>query len=290
MKNQVFTSFLLIAFFGFFNQLHAQWSTSSGSIFYNGGRVSIGTSTIGATDNDRLLVQGGITSMGANAGFNFVDRTNGARGFSLFGQGNLLTLFTNEGNKNLLRINSTNGDISWGSSRGLLVDYASSGASIELGGRGTPYIDFSNDLSVDYDARIMLRGDGKLAIEGASLAIGEGTNPKQFPAGFKLAVEGKVIAEEVQVDLKGNWPDYVFTPAHRRLSLPALEQFVLTNKHLPNIPSAAEVKAKGGIELGDMNVRLLEKVEELTLYIIEQQQHIEQLQQAVQNLQKSNKQ
>lgn len=86
---------------------------------------------------------------------------------------------------------------------------------------------------------------------------------------FKLAVEGKVAAREVKVTLENPFPDYVFGKDYRLMPLNELEKFIQTNQHLPNIPSAKKVKENEGIEIGDMTVRLLEKIEELTLYVIE---------------------
>ncbi len=86
---------------------------------------------------------------------------------------------------------------------------------------------------------------------------------------FKLAVEGKIGAREVQVTASNPFPDYVFEKTYNLMSLDNLDQYVQINKHLPNIPSAKEVEENGGIELGKMNIKLVEKVEELTLYIID---------------------
>jgi len=94
--------------------------------------------------------------------------------------------------------------------------------------------------------------------------------------GYKLRLGGKMICEEVKVKLQGSWPDYVFDKNYYRPGFPELEKFILTNKHLPNIPNAAEV-AKNGIELGDMQKRLTEKVEELTLYILDLHKRIAEL-------------
>ncbi|MEI3801153.1 MULTISPECIES: hypothetical protein [unclassified Chitinophaga] len=85
----------------------------------------------------------------------------------------------------------------------------------------------------------------------------------------KLAVEGTIAARRVKVTQSNPWPDYVF---HERYQLPLLNDvaaYVTEHKHLPGIPGAAEV-AKEGQDLGEMNRKLLEKVEELTLYIIQQ--------------------
>ncbi|GGD07570.1 hypothetical protein GCM10011368_06870 [Hyunsoonleella pacifica] len=73
-----------------------------------------------------------------------------------------------------------------------------------------------------------------------------------------------------------NWPDYVFTNDYKLPTLLEVEAYIKENGHLPNIDSAKEVE-KNGVLLGEMNAKLLEKIEELTLYIIEQQKQIELL-------------
>ena len=85
---------------------------------------------------------------------------------------------------------------------------------------------------------------------------------------YKLAIAGKMIAEEVVVKLQANWPDYVFGENYDLKSLREVEQYINDHKHLPNVPSAKEIEEKG-ISIGEMNSILLEKIEELTLYIIE---------------------
>lgn len=97
------------------------------------------------------------------------------------------------------------------------------------------------------------------------------------PGSFKLAVEGKIAARGVKVTLANPFPDYVFESNYQLRPLANLESYINQNKHLPGIPSAAEVKKEGGIELGEMNVKLLEKIEELTLYVIELKKENEQM-------------
>ncbi|PTS96553.1 hypothetical protein DBR11_19020 [Pedobacter sp. HMWF019] len=87
--------------------------------------------------------------------------------------------------------------------------------------------------------------------------------------GYKLAVAGNMIAESVKVQLKSAWPDYVFKEDYKLTSLQETEKHIKEKGHLPGIPSAAEVKSEG-IDLGEMNKKLLQKIEELTLYLIEQ--------------------
>ncbi|MCR9252370.1 MAG: hypothetical protein NXI20_18240 [bacterium] len=91
-----------------------------------------------------------------------------------------------------------------------------------------------------------------------------------------MDVNGIVRSKEVKVELE-NWPDYVFTPSYNLQSLSEVESFINQNGHLPNIPSAAEVEENNGIELGQMNAKLLEKIEELTLHLIEKDKEISEL-------------
>lgn len=105
---------------------------------------------------------------------------------------------------------------------------------------------------------------------GTTGSVGIGTT--DIPSPYKLAVKGGIIAEEVRVELYANWPDYVFTPGHRLMSLGEVEEYIVAHGHLPNLPSATEV-ARDGINLGEMNVKLVEKVEELTLHMI----HLEKM-------------
>ena len=95
-------------------------------------------------------------------------------------------------------------------------------------------------------------------------------------AGYKLRVYGKVIAEEVRVQLKAAWPDYVFSKNYKLKSLGEVEEYIAANSHLPNVPATAEVE-KSGIALGEMQTKMMEKIEELTLYIIGLQKQIDSL-------------
>jgi hypothetical protein len=106
----------------------------------------------------------------------------------------------------------------------------------------------------------------------SNVMIGSG-NPA---AGYLLSVNGKIISEEVRVELDADWPDYVFKKGYQLPSLAQVEKYIRRNGHLKNIPSAKTVAAEG-FELGDMNRRLLEKVEELTLYLIQQNKEMEVL-------------
>lgn len=85
---------------------------------------------------------------------------------------------------------------------------------------------------------------------------------------------GGILADSVRVARVSDWADYVFDEAYDLPSISQVEEFIKANKHLPNIPSAKEV-AENGIEFGDINRRLLEKIEQLVLYVIGQEKRIE---------------
>jgi len=106
--------------------------------------------------------------------------------------------------------------------------------------------------------------------------------------GFKLAVNGSMIAEDVTVQLYDNWvnyPDFVFSNNYKMMDLSNLEKYIKKNNHLPGIPTAEEV-SETGLKLGEMNQKLLQKVEELTLYIIEQNKEISRLKEEIQTMKK----
>jgi len=86
----------------------------------------------------------------------------------------------------------------------------------------------------------------------------------------RLAVNGIIRAKEVKVE-GTNWPDYVFGKGYQLMPLDELASYITENGHLPNIPTEADVK-QDGLKLAEINAKLLEKVEELTLYLLQQQQ------------------
>lgn len=111
--------------------------------------------------------------------------------------------------------------------------------------------------------------------------VGIGTT--QVPYGYKLAVYGYVIAEDITVDLKSNWPDYVFSTEYKKMSIKECADYIETHKHLPGIPSENEVK-ETGIRVGEMQIKLLEKIEEQMLYIIELNKELNELKHEVKKL------
>jgi hypothetical protein len=120
----------------------------------------------------------------------------------------------------------------------------------------------------------------KIDINGG---IGIGLGSTTIPGTHKLAVGGSIIAEEVLIKLKTAWPDYVFAKNYKLKPLEEVEQFIKSNNHLPNVPSAAEVK-DNGVALGENAAKLLEKIEELTLYMIELKKENDNMKKRLTNL------
>jgi hypothetical protein len=116
--------------------------------------------------------------------------------------------------------------------------------------------------------RFQKDGITKVTIKNSG-SIGIGTNDTK---GFKLAVNGNIHTKEVKVDLIG-WSDFVFFKDYKLPTLEEVEAHIAVKGHLKDIPSAKEVK-ENGIFLGDMNAKLLQKIEELTLYTIAQEKKL----------------
>ena len=148
-------------------------------------------------------------------------------------------------------------------SYGMYWMYDGSGNQMELWGKSN-ITEYGPHIIVD-------RNDGDVSIGDS------------FATGYKLSVAGKVICEELRVNLQTNWPDYVFTENYKLLPVDDLENFIQDKGHLPNIPSAAEME-ESGLDVGETQRLMMEKIEELTLYIIQQQKQIEELKNEINNL------
>lgn len=118
-------------------------------------------------------------------------------------------------------------------------------------------------------------------IWNSSGSVGIGTNN---PGTYKLAVEGTIGARKVKVT-QAAWADFVFRPDYQLPSLQDVERFIAANGHLKDIPTETEVKEQG-VDVGEMQKSLLQKVEELTLYLIEANKRNEQLEKRVAELEK----
>ncbi|WP_350284676.1 hypothetical protein [uncultured Croceitalea sp.] len=150
----------------------------------------------------------------------------------------------------------------------LSVDDVNSKSQISFGD------DLNDRLAFYFDFWQGTAQDKEVMSVHANGRVGIGTNLSTPDA--KLTVKGDIHAEEVKVDLNVPGPDYVFKEGYDLKTLEEVQNHIETKGHLPNIPSAAEMEANG-IELGEMNMKLLKKIEELMLYTLQQQEQIDRL-------------
>jgi hypothetical protein len=221
----------------------SQWSNGSGgTIYYNGGNVGIGTTSPGS-----LLTLSSSTSQDSGDGFTNLRLSYSGTAFNPGSTGATLT-FAQQW---------------WSGSPSYLVR---TGAIRGWKGGGDGY--FGGGLQFLYQA---ISGNpmsvGMVLDAGGNVGIGT-TNPQHL-----LHVAGAIGAEEVIVSSTG--ADYVFRPGYRLRPLSELDAFIKENHHLPDIPSETDVKEKG-LSLGEMQTKVLAKVEELTLLMIDADEHIRQ--------------
>jgi trimeric autotransporter adhesin len=115
------------------------------------------------------------------------------------------------------------------------------------------------------------------------IIIGEGI--ASLPKGYGMYVTDGILTEKVKVAIKNSsdWADYVFNKDYKKMTLTQVEKFISVNKHLPNMPSAAEMVAEGN-DLAKTDAKLLEKIEELTLYMIEMKKENAQMKSQIKSL------
>ncbi|MDT7830650.1 fibronectin type III domain-containing protein [Pricia sp. S334] len=139
---------------------------------------------------------------------------------------------------------------------------------------GTEVIDYTSDNAnlptVDWEAKNIF----------AAQTMGIGTTDTQ---GYTLAVAGGVVAERVKIALQTDWPDFVFEEKYSLPTLYEVEKHIQEKGHLLDVPSAKVVEAEG-IDVGAMNALLLQKIEELTLYLLQQDKKITELEAKVKKM------
>jgi hypothetical protein len=118
---------------------------------------------------------------------------------------------------------------------------------------------------------------GNEQVDG-TVVIGSVTAPCASSSCYNLYVQNGILSERYKCALasSSNWSDYVFDNKYKLMNLNDLGKYIKTNKHLPGVPTGDET-FKNGIDLGEMDAKLLAKIEELTLYILEMEKQIEKL-------------
>ena len=144
-----------------------------------------------------------------------------------------------------------------------------SNESLVMGASFSHDIRFRNVSTTEHQELMTIKSNGRVGIGT--------TSPTE-----QLSVNGSVRSKEVKVEA-APWPDYVFKADYDLQSLSSVSDFIAKNGHLPNIPSAAEVAANG-IALGEMNAKLLEKIEELTLHTIHQETKLQSQEELIKTL------
>jgi hypothetical protein len=179
------------------------------------------------------------------------------------------------------------------------TDIDIAGATRIDGNLGVGALPTTNRLEVAGNSRI----DGNLTVDGVSnsltvngttrlvgkVAIGSGSVPTTGLPDHSLYVGGSIITEEVKVELKANWPDYVFEKDYALTPLADVEKFVEENNHLPGIASAKEV-AENGLNLGEMQKAQMEKIEEIYLHLIALEKRVNALEELNRTLSSENQQ
>jgi len=146
------------------------------------------------------------------------------------------------------------------------TDLQINGASVSIS--PSPWVDHSNAQDILFGASTT----GRVGIgvpESEFFAYDAQTSP------YRLLVSGGILTESVRIRYTNEWPDFVFGEKYQLAPLEEVAAYIEEHKHLPNVPSADEVHDQG-IDVGEMDAKLLQKIEELTLYMIEQNKLLKQ--------------
>lgn len=264
-------------------KLHIETGQDAGLTSVKNGYLMLGTNsgTNLVMDNNEIIVRDGATGTASlylqNEGGELISGARltinkDAEALRIDGTAPVARFYLSGSSKGTIGLNS-GGDMVLGTNSGSAMILTPNGASAVLnpsnGGNVVVSPTGGGDIvmTTTTGGNIAMNPNGQVAI-GVSVAAA---------SAYKLTVSGKILCEEVKVKLRSaGWPDYVFHRNYKLRPLADLQTFIRQNNHLPNIPSAAQVE-KEGIAVGEMNKKLVEKVEELTLYILQMEARIKAL-------------
>ncbi len=259
----------------------------------NSGRLNLAAGSeanIGST--------GGILTIGALTGLHIAYDENEILARNGSDEANLLIQAGTSGNT---YINQAGGNVAIGSNFAPVRLSIDNGTDVNVNDGGYLLLGRESTLSVAIDNNEIMarnngagselhlqRDDGDLllcALENGKVGIGV-QSPGSLPDGdYLLAVDGGIIAEEVRVDLSSDWPDYVFEEDYKLRSIDNLKKDIKNLGHLPGVPSAQEMEEEG-ISLGAMQIIMMEKIEELSLYVIQLNEDNQKLEAQLKDLSK----
>ncbi|VXD10889.1 hypothetical protein [Marinoscillum sp. 108] len=284
--------FLIIAIMITYASQAQHDETINGTTFKTNGNVGIGTSNPSGQWGEKLHV----FSSNSNNGIK-IERGDGASGSFLAYQnavylgsgsshnlgfligGTTKVLLNTNG---ILGIGTTTPSTQWGEKLHVHSNNSNTGIKIGRGdGAWGSFLAYEDGVYLGsgsvHKLGFLIGGQTKLLINQTG-DVGIGTTSPDA----KLAVNGTIHTKEVRVDLNG-WSDFVFEKDYELLTLEEVEQHINENGHLPEIPSEAEV-TENGINLGEMNAKLLQKIEELTLHLIQEHKNTQELSKKIERL------
>lgn len=294
MKKLLSLSFSILVSFSVWAQ--AQVGGTESPIYFKDGKTGIGTAT---PTYGKLEIAGdglddGLTIYNGSGATYRMYRIGNIAYLTRGGSNDKGFSFTSTGYVGLGYVNNTTFQLAVANGLYLGGGTNTRAGTLQINGTGadngltlwTANGDMTARLWIDASKDLMYLTKGSGSTNGLCIArngsIGIGT---EVTGTHKLAVEGTIGAREIKVETNG-WADFVFKNDYQLRSLSDLESFIQTNNHLPDIPSEQEVK-KNGISIGEMNVKLLQKIEELTLYVIDQQKQIGELQRKINKIENS---
>lgn len=143
--------------------------------------------------------------------------------------------------------------------------------------------DENHGIEVDKEGTMTIKSTSGYIKKKLLLTGQVGINTGSTNTSYSLCVSGGILTDKINIMHTRHWPDYVFSSDYQLMPLADLKAFVYENHHLPEVPSENNIMSEG-IEIGDMQGILLKKIEEMTLYILQQQEQIDKLEQRINEL------